>query len=65
VRLATPRAEVKFGSSISHVVGEPVLDASVNLAIPGGYRWAAEANGLQYSKSSMAKFLQDHPGTRS
>ena len=65
VRLASPRAEVEFVTQISHVAGSTVIAAGVAETIPGGYQWIQSANGIQYSPSSLAKFLLEHPGTRS
>ena len=65
VRLASPRAEVKFGSQISHKTGSTVISAGNSQTIPGGYRWIPTPDGLQYSDDSEAVFLINHPGTRS
>jgi len=65
VRLASPRAEVTFGSQISHKIGSTVISAGNSQTIPGGYRWIPTPDGLQYSSDSEAVFLINHPGTRS
>jgi hypothetical protein len=49
-----------------HVTGATVIDAGDDVKLPGGtYIWQPAPNGLQYSDSNQAKFLRDHPGTRS
>jgi hypothetical protein len=65
VRIASPRSEVKFTSQISHIAGSTVISAGYSQTIPGGYQWIPTPNGLQYSSSSLARFLLNHPGTRS
>jgi hypothetical protein len=65
VRLASPRAEVTFGSQISHKTGSTVIAAGNSQTIPGGYRWIPTPDGMQYSSDSEAVFLINHPGTRS
>jgi len=64
IRLASPRLEVQITSPISHPVGSTVIAAGTNETIPGGYNWISAPNGLQYSTSSMAQYMLDHPGTR-
>jgi hypothetical protein len=65
VRLASPRLDAKIGSQLSHLAGSPVIAAGTSETIPGGYKWIAANKGLQYSSSSLARFLLDHSGTRS
>ena len=65
VRIASPRSEVRFSSQISHLAGSTVLAAGYSQTIPGGYQWVPTPDGLQYSNSSLASFLLNHPGTRS
>ena len=65
VRLSSPRLEAKINTNLSHLAGTTVLGAGNSVTIPGGYRWSANPNGLQYSRNSQAKFLLDNPGTRS
>jgi len=64
IRLASPRLEVQITSPISHPAGSTVIAAGTGETIPGGYNWIYAPNGLQYSTSSMAKYLLEHPGTR-
>ena len=52
-------------TSVSHRSGSLVQDAGFNVAIPGGYQWESNVEGLQYSESGMARFILEHPGTRS
>ena len=52
-------------SSAIHLNGADVIDASKNVAIPGGYQWEPAINGLQHSTSKQARFLLAHSGTRS
>lgn len=49
-------------TNICHVANSIVQDAGTRVVIPGGYNWEPTAQGLQYSKSSMAKFILNHPG---
>ena len=63
IRLASPRLEVQITSPISHVTGSTVIAAGTNETIPGGYNWISAPNGLQYSTSSMARYMLDHSGT--
>ena len=64
VRLASPRLEVQVNSPISHPIGSTVLSAGDQQTIQGGYNWISAPNGLQYSNTSLAQFLLEHPGTR-
>jgi hypothetical protein len=63
IRLASPRLEVQIDSPVSHPVGSTVIDAGTNLTIKGGYNWISSPYGLQYSNTSLAKMLLEHPGT--
>lgn len=51
--------------SLVHQQGSTVQDSGFRASIPGGYSWGAAPDGLQYSDSSVARFLLEHPGTRS
>ena len=64
VRLASPRIDVQITSPISHPIGSTVISAGEPQKIQGGYNWISTPNGLQYSSSSLAQFLLEHPGTR-
>ena len=50
-------------TTVCHISGSMIRDAGHNVIIPGGYNWEAATNGLQYSNSSMSKFILNHPGT--
>jgi hypothetical protein len=60
VKIASPRYETTTPSIISHKIGTTVIDSGPDLEIPGGYRWTAAPEGLQYSDDSVARFLLDH-----
>ena len=47
-----------------HIMGTTVIDGGPGVALPGGYNWEAAVNGLQYSKSTQARFLREHQGTQ-
>lgn len=50
-------------TNICHIANSVVQDAGTQVIIPGGYNWEPTPHGLQYSKSGMAKFILNHPGT--
>ena len=64
VRIVALNADFNNNAPV-HVSAADVIDASINVAIPGGYQWEPAINGLQHSKSKQARFLLDHSGTRS
>jgi hypothetical protein len=64
IRLASPRLEVQINSPISHPIGSTVISAGDQQTIQGGYNWISAPHGLQYSSSTLAQFLLEHPGTR-
>lgn len=49
--------------TFTYLVGTVVTDGTKKQEIPGGYEWAPEPNGLQFSDSILAKFLLDKPGS--
>jgi hypothetical protein len=46
--------------NLSHVEGTGVMDAGHVVNFPSPYTWEPTPNGLQYSKSTQARFLLDH-----
>ncbi|KKM20407.1 hypothetical protein LCGC14_1645820, partial [marine sediment metagenome] len=49
--------------TLIYATGTEVTDGTKKQEIPGGYEWAPEPNGLQFSDSIQAKFLLDKPGS--
>ena len=43
--------------SLSHAAGSKVQDSGSLVNIPGGYKWEAAPDGLQYSNSGAARFI--------
>ena len=51
------------GINVSLPINSIVRDASLGERIPGGYQWVHEPNGLIYSTSAQARFLQASSGS--
>jgi hypothetical protein len=64
IRITAPISDPAT-ESMTHQLGSTVQDAGYNVAIPGGYSWEPNTDGLQYSESGMARFILEHPYTRS
>ena len=59
----TSLTNISYTTQLSHASGSTVIDAGIQVQIPGGYSWVSTPNGLQYSNSELGIFLLEHSGS--